>query len=79
MRVNQSIAYLILSAGALMRTINLANSPSSQDKYSPYHESPIVSYKPDSKSAFAKHKFPLSSGRRRRPYIQFPDGTYKIL
>jgi len=72
------LAYLVLTANAVMRTANPVHMPQLDN-----HESQ-VSFENEtgdvSESVKAcKYKFYMSSGRRRRPYIQFEDGSYQIL
>ena len=72
------LAYLVLTTNAVMRTVIPAHMPPSNN-----HESQVSTENKTSgvsKSVTVyKHKFYMSSGRRRRPYIQFEDGSYQVL
>lgn len=83
MNINrQFLARSVLAFGAIMRTVD----PAPLKPFSNYEsqiklvETEVDIQQPKSKdSKHKKLKFPFARGRQRRPYIQFEDGSYKIL
>lgn len=82
MNINrQFFAQSFLTIGALLRTFD----PCPTKQFANYEsqikaevEKDVQQNKPkDGKSR--KPRFPFARGRQRRPYIQFEDGSYRVL
>lgn len=83
MNINRQIlAHSFLAFSALMRTFDPA--PTKPPKLNNYESQVKVDKEQAGKTTKQKspktsRKFHLSRGRVRRPYIQFEDGSYKVL
>ncbi len=88
MRVRQAFAHLLLSSSALLRAASPALDAHSHKRAStplisvtshvsdsPKHIDPPK----DSRHHKRKCRFPVCRGRFRRLYIQFDDGTFRVL